>query len=78
MGNVTSPAELVERRRERQRAKTIAELERQANAYAYGQPLLHRTRRRYSFVRILLVLLVIATGLAVLAAGKILSDLAMN
>jgi ferric-dicitrate binding protein FerR (iron transport regulator) len=77
MGNVTSPEELAERRRERQRAKIIAELERQANAQAnkYLRP--REMRRRY-LLEILLVLFTIAVSGGILVAGKVLADLAAN
>jgi hypothetical protein len=74
MDSGITPEQLDERRRERQRAKIIAELERQANAQCAWQ----NKRSRYSFQEIVLVLLValltIAVSAGVLVAGKMVAD----
>jgi tRNA(Arg) A34 adenosine deaminase TadA len=74
MGSVIGSEELAERRRERQRAKIIAELERQCNA----QFIPRSTRRKLWLYEIFLTLSAIAVCAGALIAGKILSDLAMN
>jgi hypothetical protein len=74
VGNVISSGELAERRRERQRAKTIAELERQCNAQLIPRGM----HPKFKLYEIVLTLSAIAMIAGVLIAGKILSDLAMN
>jgi hypothetical protein len=73
MGNVINREGLEERRRERQRAKIIAGLERQANAQ-----LAPPKEFSLHFYEILLSLIAIAVSAGVLIAAKRVADSAVN
>jgi hypothetical protein len=76
MGNVTSSGEL-ERRRERQRAKVIAALERQANAQAKAQ-LGPQKVRSVHFYELVLTIIAIAISVGVMTTAKMVSDSAVD
>jgi hypothetical protein len=77
MGNVVSSGELAERRRERQRAKVIATLERQANAQAKAQ-LGPQKVRSVHFYELILTIIAIAVSAGVIIMAKQVADSAVD
>jgi hypothetical protein len=77
MGSVVSSGELAERRRERQRAKIIATLERQANAQAKAH-LRPQKVRSVHFYELILTIIAIAISVGVLIAAKMVADSAVD